>query len=247
MAPLHPFWGAVFDGHRNTLIVPGDVGLAMQTGLTHQGITLPIYASGTYRSAQALQKDSIEEIAHRLGRRRYITLGDMQFGQWLIQQPEASHGHPVLSYARDLKQEDIQNSNLILLGSKPVNPWVGFFADHLDFVIEHNYITGEETVYNQRPKNREPSSYFFSGIGRLSSLYCSIAFERGNADHGSRLIIQGTTMAGNQLCFNLLMDNPRWNSILASVKNKNNFEILFRSGSTSLDTAQAVILAVHTH
>lgn len=248
--PTHAFWGKVFDAKHTTLIVPGDAGLAMLLTLSEHPVTLKDYTSGDYRLKLDSPGAGQADMTHLVGRRRYVTLVDMELSNRMLRQPEATKTHVVTEYARDANLDDLQHSNLILLGTRAINPWVELYWNSLDFVIERNFATGEFVIRNRRPRNGELGNYFLQTRGSQRPVFCALSFEVGKNGAGSVLILQGTTAVGVQACTEFMMDDARLGEVLSKARSGNNiksFEVLLRTQSSANDPSQATVLALHLH
>jgi hypothetical protein len=222
----------------------------MLTTLSKQATSLQEYTSGQYQVSMAASAGVSPEVARRIAGRRYVTLVDLELTERILRLPEAAAAHVMTVYARDLKRDDMGHSNLILVGARAINPWVELYWNDLDFVVERNYATGEDTILNRRPRNGEQESYFYQPQDTNRAVYCALSFDVGKNGNGSVLILQGTTMAGVQACTDYMMDDARWDDLITRVRaggELRSFEVLLRTHGTVDNPTRPVVLAMHVH
>ena len=248
--PTHRFWASLFSSRRPTMIVTPDSGLSIYNDIVRRPVSLRDYTSGEYMHQLANLPDDLRRDAQLLTGRRYVTMIDLETTNGLNAIPEARSAKTNLVFARDLKQEDLGTSNTILLGTRAANPWVSLYWNSLDFVIERNYQDADDTIVNRRPQGSEQPEYRYTASGAGRAYYCSIAYLPLTEQHGSTLIVQGTTMHGVHTCAALLLDDARWNDLLNQVSSDaelHGFEVLMRSQAAGPVDARGQILAIHRH
>ena len=212
----------------------------MQDDLTKHGITLDEYISGRSREQLDVAANAEDATEFHLAGRRYVTVVDLRVTQQLLELPEARSANSSIAFARDVKMDELKRSNVILLGARASNPWINLFWEDLDFVIDRNFVTGDATILNRRPRNGEPSTYHYSPHEPARVYFCSIAFEPVTQSSGAYLLLQGTSMVGVQMCATTLLDDARWQQVLSTVEPggpQRGFEVLMRSGGAENGTA----------
>lgn len=248
--PTHLFWKTMFSTQRPTMVVIGDSGLAIYNDLVKRPVSLTEYTSGSYLRDLESAPESVRSDALLLTGRRYVSTVDMELTNRLSVLPEAEQSTVSIQYARDVKQDDLYHSNVVLIGTRAVNPWLSLFWGNLDFVVQRNYESREDTIVNRRPRNGEQAVYTYTPTGPGRAYYCTISFDPPTKDSGSRLLVQGTTMHGIHTCSSLIFDDDRWKNVLSAATSSGeirSFEVLMRSQASGPGDREGQILAFHLH
>jgi hypothetical protein len=126
-------WSQIFDGDRDTFIVPSDDGLIIMQRLTERPVPLASYVNGTYRTNVKAEGDPSAPEILKLGSRRYTSVVDLDFVAHLAQLDEVVPARMVIRYARDLRMDDLRTGNAVLIGSVEANPWIQLFESQMNF------------------------------------------------------------------------------------------------------------------
>ncbi len=211
---IHRFWAAVL-GKRETVIVPSDTGLTVVLGLIQKDVSVQEYATNQHLNALASEFPQLQgwerPVSHR-----YADLVDVLAIRQFDQTPELGALRPGIRYARDLKVDELQKGNTILLGGANSNPWVQLFDANLNFHL--HFLPGERTfrVENRHPLPGEPSVYpYVTGPAQPDS-YGLMAVVPNLSHTGNVILLEGVTNTGLQAAVSMLTDE----SLMSSVADK---------------------------
>jgi hypothetical protein len=147
--------------------------------------------------------------------------------------------------------EDIKNSNVILIGSKHTNPWVGLFDKRLNFELEYTPTVDQSFVVNHHPAPAEQALYRNGDGSNSSQTYGVIAYLPNLDSPGHVLIIQGLNMAGTQAAAEVLSNSALIGPVLdRAITPKGElrpFELLVETNSIGATAPEAHILASRIH
>ena len=204
----HALWSQLFQGGRDTFVVPADTGLVIMESLTHRPVSLADYVSGNYHTESSDAKNFDTRTIEELGSRRYTSIVDLKFVHDLSRLQEVVPERMLIRYARDLRMDDLRSSNVILLGSAETNPWVTLFQQQLNFRFSFNLKSPvSPIIINQHPLAGERTTYYTNDLKEpMRSTYGLIAYMPDLDGSGHVLMIQGVNMAGTQAAGTFLLD-----------------------------------------
>lgn len=216
------FWKTLFPANSRTILVPGDVGLLLFETYTNHEVSLQDYIDGDYRSSDYL-KNLTSEIPSwwttDVAQRRYTSISDTEIAEKLTHLPEWQAAHASTVFAQDLKLEDAENSNLILLGSRQSNPWIALVEPPLNFVLVPDGARGFQYL-NRDPLPGESKIYGYraeSGDSGGDDIYADIAYLPNPEGKGMVLILSGMWTSGTQAAGKFVLDSPRFSAWLQSI------------------------------
>ena len=248
--PLQQMWAQLFDKKHQTLVVPADDGIVMIQNLTDHLIPLSAYINRDYLSFKnAFNID--EQNMKDLDAQRYTSVTDLNAALRLSELPEASSGHLLVRYARELRMEDLKDANVVLLGSSFSNPWVELFQKNLNFEFNYQPHPNSSRILNKHPQSGELATYENDATGPSHRTYAVIALVPNLNNTGWVLIIEGLTMAGTQAAVDTLFNGNMMRPVLANFWNAdgslNPCEILIETRSFGSDAPQAGVLATRVY
>jgi hypothetical protein len=212
---IHLFWTALL-GDRETVIVPSDTGLTLVLGLIQRDVSVQEYVTSQHLKVLGEQYPQLQgwdrPISHR-----YTDLVDVMATRQFDHTPEISSRKTSLRYARDLKVDELEKGNAILLGGSNANPWVQLFDKDLNFHL--HFLPQERTfrVENRHPLNGEPSEYPYATGNAQPYAYGLIALVPNLSHTGYALLLEGVTNSGLQATISTLADEKLMSSIVAQV------------------------------
>ncbi len=211
LQPPPGLWPALFPSGSHINVVVADSALVLVEDITHKTVSLADYANRSYR--RNVKGPDVSMIAGR----PYTDLADVMVTSKLLQAIHARFLEPVVRYPRDLTFRDLENDNLIFLGSAYSDPWVDEFDAQADFPVIKDPVTGFLCFANSRPLAGEPGSYCASPVssGGLET-FALVTFMPNLQDTGNVLILEGTTGAGTEAAGDF-MTNPHYCSRLRSL------------------------------
>lgn len=242
----HPLWSALFSKDRDTFVVPADAGLGILQNLANEPADLKDYASGKYLTdvkAQGLDQGNLEDLRTQ----RYTSMVDLNITSRLTHLPEVVPDHLIIRFARDLRMDDLKDSNVILLGAIHTDPWVGLLQVNLNF----QFICGKQVdncyIVNSHPTAAESPVYRSNFNGASPETYAVLALLPNLDRNGWILLIEGLNMAGTEAAANMLLDDA---TILPLIRQSTSpggllqpFELLIRTRSLGAQALSSQVLA----
>jgi len=192
--PLNLLWSRMFGGKQATQIVLADSNLSLFQDLLGKPVSLQDYVRHNYL---LMGEPANQKALSLLMMRRYTSVADVDVLRraLLLQDPESSRLEVIFS--RDFIPDDLKRRNVILVGSKRANPWVGTFEAQMNFRFDYNAMGGAGAIVNTHPKAGEQASYFNAGpIEEMNESFGLLAFQPNLAHTGNTVIIAGLGMEG---------------------------------------------------
>jgi len=212
---MRAFWHDVFPAGRRALIVSGDSSLVLHKDLTGRVVTLSEYMTKGYLTGALKQPQTKADIATWVANRRLTSVADLEMASQLLRIPEIVAARPQIRFARDLDLADLKESNAIIIGAQPADPWLSLFQSKLNFVItdddqhtrviNHSPHTGESAVYEYQPENLQHVAY---GV---------VALVPNLSGDGMVLIVEGTSIAGTEAAGDFVTDPSQLGAVLETV------------------------------
>jgi hypothetical protein len=230
LQPQASLWPELFPSGSRINIVVADSALVLVEDITHTTVSLTDYMSRNYE--RTLKGPEVPLIAGR----PYTDLADVMVTSKLLRAIHRQPLLPLVRYPRDLTFRDLENDNLVFLGSAYSDPWVGEFDAQAEFRIVKNPVTGFLCFANTLPLPGEGERYCASPVasGGLET-YALVTFMPNLQDTGNVLILEGTTGAGTEAAGDF-MTNPHYSSRLrallgvrAEAKSLPYFQLLLRA------------------
>jgi hypothetical protein len=218
-APQHAVapWSSLFDGSRPVLIVASDPNIEETQRIAHAGIALSEYANQHYLPPNVDQLPAMEvDFIKNILRGNKISSVDGSLIAGLVGLMAPGHFKPDVKAARDIRPEDLETSeNLILLGSPRSNPWAAMYDPLLDFRFVFDDLTQRELVRNVRPAPGEKTEYIPTAGGfDTGKSYATISVFQMSGHVGKVLLIAGANGEGTGAAGALVTDPSRWESAL---------------------------------
>ncbi len=246
---LHAFWAAVL-GNNRTMIVPDDTGLTVAIGLIQQEVKPQDYVDGQYRKVLGQRFPTLQNwdrpFAHR-----YTDLVDLLAVSRLVKMPELGRQPTTIRYARDLRPEELEDGNLILLGGSNANPWVTLFDGELNFSIRFKPVERSFEIVNRKPKDGEAATYPYTPYSDGQAYYGLVAVRPNFKNNGNVLLLEGVTNSGLQAAVDFCLDERLVGELLTSVLNKNGtirpFEVLVRTAAVGSTPTRVEVVGMRVH
>jgi hypothetical protein len=202
----HPLWSLLFRPNQRTIVVPSDTGLVMWQSATGQSVDLAGYLSGSYRAQSTGDIPTGQVNPADLASRRYTSIVDLGIVKQLTQIADVQKSRLVLSYARDVRVDDLKEANVVLIGAAVANPWVELFEPKMNFVFADAHIR-QYTVLNRAPAPTEPAKWTSNYDDAQHRVYAVVGFLPNLGGTGDVLILEGTSMAGTQCAWDFVADD----------------------------------------
>jgi hypothetical protein len=240
-----PIWTALFDGKRNTYVVPADIGFNLLEDMSQQRMALADYMKDGYLELPVPQMDAHK--AEGLRSQRLTSFVDAQIISILGGLPEYNRQHTFLRFPRDLRLDDLKDANAILLGSLDSNPWASIADKDANFHIIHRQGMEGALIVNEKPQPGEQASYESHWNEAAHETFALIAFRPNLGDNGHLLLLQGLDVAGTQAAAESLFHPAAIAPILQRATRPDGsirpFEILVRSTSINWNSTDSQIMA----
>lgn len=246
---LHAFWSGVLSGDR-TMIVPDDTGLTVAIGLIQQEVTPQEYVDGQYRKILGQRFPNLENwdrpFAHR-----YTDFVDLLAVSRMMKMPELNRQITTIRYSRDLRPEELDDGNVILLGGSNANPWVTLFDRDLNFSVRFKPIERSFEIVNRNPKPGEPKTYPYTPYSDGQAYYGLVAMRPNFKNTGNVLLLEGVTNSGLQAAVDFCLDQRLVSELLKSVQNRNGtvrpFEVLVRTAAVGSSPTRVEVVGMRVH
>lgn len=209
-----PFWTQFLVSDAPTLVIPADSSLIIYDRLSHTTVDLPEYMSGAYRTVQDSDNEQVVE-AKSLAQRRTTSLADLSLVSTVQRMSDAANSQMKVIFARDLRTQDLQNSNAILLGASASNPWVSVYDANRHFSIQADENTRTYTIRNETPSGHDFSVIRYKAKDPQYLAYAIVAFLPNQDKKHNVLILEGTLESGTQAAIDFVFDAKQMSSLLA--------------------------------
>lgn len=243
-------WTQIFKKDRQTLVVPSDDGIVMIQNLTGHLVPLSEYINRDYLSLKSPYHID-EQNMRDLDAQRYTNVTDLNAVMRFSHLPDVDTSRLVVRYARELRMEDLKNTNVILLGSSFSNPWAELFEKNLNFQFSYQPHPNASLIVNRTPQPGEQPVYENEATGPSHRTYAVIGFVPNLNNTGWVLLAEGLTMAGTQAAVDTLFDPEVMQPLLRQFSNKdhsvNPFEVLIETRSFGSDSPQAGVVATRVY
>ena len=235
------FWSEVFDPTRLSLVITADSGLAMLEDLTGHTVHLHEYVSSDLQQdfpglnlAQYPAEGSfgIDRFSD------YTSTADLATALNLSQLNQFAQAKTKVLYAREVRMDDMQHANAVLLGGERANPWAELYTPSSQFRMTfptrlNGLHLDEKSIINEHPRPGERANYANGWDGSSHETYTLVSF-LPNADHeGHVLLLQGENMAGTRAAGDFVLDPLAMAPILQKAKLRDGsigpFEILLET------------------
>lgn len=240
-----PIWAALFDGKRNTYIVPADIGFDLLGDLSHRPIALADYMKGGYLDLPLPGVDG--HIIEGLRSQRLTSFVDAQIIATLSGLPQYNPQRTFLRFPRDLRLDDLKDANAVLIGSVGSNPWAAIADNSANFHIVYRQGRESATIVNENPQPGEQASYESHWNDPAHETFALIAFMPNMGGNGRLLLLQGLDVAGTQAAAEALFYSPAIAPILKRATRPDGsirfFEILVRSTSINWNSTDSQVIA----
>lgn len=240
-----PLWQALLDGPLNTYIVPADAGYNLLDDISNRTMALADYMNGSYNSVPLPSLD--KHSARDLRSQQFTSYVALQAVMAIGQLPDFRPGRDIIRFPRNLHLEDLQNANVILLGSEDSNPWTSIAQKNENFrILGRHGMQGAEIV-NTHPLTGEQPSYISHWNDPEHETFALIQYLKNLSGNGHILIVQGLDVAGTQAAAQMLLHPKAIAAILHQVRQSNgqlrSFEILLRSTSIASNAEGTQVIA----
>jgi hypothetical protein len=243
--PAHALWSALFSSQINTYIVPADAGFNLLEDLSRRPVQLADYINGDYLKLPLAGIDI--HSADDLRSQQFTSFVDFQTVAALSRLPEYNPQRAFLRFPRDLRLDDLKNSNAVLIGSVGSNPWSSVVDGAANFHIVYGQGMKGARIINANPQHGEAASYESHWNEPAHETFALIAFLPNLSGTGNLLLLQGLDVAGTQAAAETLFHQDAIMTVLRrSIRSDGSirhFEILLRSTSIESNSTGTQVIA----
>ncbi|HMF53068.1 MAG TPA: hypothetical protein VK593_01870 [Edaphobacter sp.] len=241
-------WARIFPSGSTVLIVPSDDALVLFQEFTRRPVDLNEYLSGTYLTeAASPQVAGMTLNSEWFASHQYTSSADLNLALRLGRLPQAERANVETRNARALSIDDLKRGNVILIGGVGANPWVGLFADRLNFDVSWDWKASEGFVRNKRPAQGESAVYRDTLTDGMRKSYGVLAFLPGIDGNGDALLFEGTGMAGTESASDFPFSTSQFRAFAKTIGASPNFvpyfEVLLETSSVGGNAPEARVVA----
>ena len=191
---LRLLWTRMAVPNQRTDLVLADSNISLAQDLTGQAVSLNRYLDrkdwpdlhGPAWSPE--RKRDIEALLER----RYTSISDAEFVQQVLSLGLTTSAPPHICYARDYVLQNLQENNVILVGSPRSNPWTELLQERLNFRFEIDPATAIPRYRNISPKPGELPLYELKPGEPDGDAFGQVAFVPNLSRKGNILSLSGT-------------------------------------------------------
>lgn len=242
-------WQTLLEGTKTTYIVPPDAGFNLIEDLAHRPIPLADYIQGQYAQLPLSRFD--EHSAQDLRTHEFTDFVDMQIVASLIRVPQYNPQRVFLRFPRDVRLDDLKNSNAVIIGSVCSNPWASLGDAKTNFHIVCSAGMQSSSIVNQSPLLHEQEIYASQWNQPTHTTYALIRLVPNLSGDGRLLLLEGLDVAGTQAAAEALLHSDAVESVIRHAKRSDgtlgSFEILLRATSIESNATGAEIIATRIH
>ncbi|WP_263356083.1 hypothetical protein [Acidicapsa ligni] len=243
-------WAKIFKEGRPVVIVPSDDALVLFEEVTKTPVPLDQYLSGSYLDRKDLPASSpLALTSDWFAAHQYTSTADLNLALRLGRLPAGRNTTVETRNARVLRIDDLKSRNVILIGGKAANPWVGLFSNRLNFEVNYDWKTAEGYVLNKHPAKGEASVYYDKVIDGTRHSYGVLAFLPGIEDEGESLLFEGTGMAGTESASDFPFNSSAFTTFAQQIGAAGNqmpyFEALLETTSVGGNAPEVHVLTYH--
>lgn len=242
------FWSSLLEGEQPALLIPADSSLVVLENLSHQSVSLPEYISGSYRARMIESSGANHDVVSIYSFRRYTSIADLEFATKLAHRPEAGRLGLSTRYARDVRVGDLKGRNVILLGARQANPWVGLFEKDATFRLDDDEQTAGLRIVNLAPQQGEETVIERSPAQMANEIYAIITYHRNVDSSGVSLLVAGMSVAGTEAAADFVLDDNRLGPWLRKAEvggEIRDFDVLLRGRNLAGSAPRAEVVAFH--
>lgn len=190
---LAAFWTDMVKAAPQTDIVLPDASIMLSEEMLGREVSLNDYLERKFIPEVQDTKISVDrrQALQTIFGHSLVTMGDFQAAQKVLAlTPIATSLRltPALGYRAD----SITNHNVILIGGKKANPWVGLIDGQMNFSLDYDQKETEGKVENRHPAQGEQPVYVPETHPKVSTVYSVLAYLPNPGGTGRVLILAGT-------------------------------------------------------
>ena len=243
--PAHVLWAAMFGGSASSFVVPSDAGFNLLEDLSRRPVQLAEYIAGSY---EELPLGGVDPHSAKDLRTQQLTpFVDLQIASAIAHLPENNPQRVFIRFPRDLRLDDLKNTNAVIIGSVSSNPWAAIAETNANFrIADCPGMSGAEII-NSNPQPGESATYASHWNQPAHETYALIAFLPNLNGNGHLLVLEGLDVAGTQAAADMLLHPSAIDPILKRATRPDgslrNFEVLLRATSIEANATGSQVIA----
>lgn len=191
------FWNRILSPDRPTVVAVADSTFALLQDLRRETVSFEDYVNGSFFSSlRAHTANDAQRYQSAIAARAHTSLADVMIFSRIngLAPPGATVS---LRFAREVRVQDLQASNIVFIGSERSNPWSSLFRSRRNFEFQYVPETGLARLINKRPRAGEPPEFTASPLGSTTAeSYAAIAYLPSLDRSGHVVILAGASMQG---------------------------------------------------
>lgn len=250
-SPSQKLWRTMFAPGQPTLLVMGDAGANMFENIARRTITPDEYSSDSWAADPVAQTPPGYNWVP-ITRRTYTPLFGVRFAAKIARRPEVSDGQLSVRIARSVRLDELKDSQAILLGGANYDPWEELFSANRNFHYLYDPVENSVSIRNEHPESGEPTVYKWkqSDANPVAG-YSLITLTHNLSGTGRVFLLQGTTAQGDEVAADFVMDEARFNPLLARAIGKDgrlqDFEAVLETKFVGGGSVGATVAAFRLH
>lgn len=226
------FWTGVGGYSREIDVVLPDASVSLAEEMTGKRISLSQYLDRNFISpfGGATMTPEQSQALHTVFNHNLVTLGDFHAAQQILSLTPISPSIRLI-LARFFEAEAMKRNNIVLLGGRKANPWVGLFDEQMNFVLDYDGQHNQVYVANRHPVNGEESVY--KAVMDKNALvgYSVVAYLPNPSKTGHVIILAGTDSDATGAAAEFLTSEENLQALQRKFQSKQlpHFEVLLKT------------------
>lgn len=160
-APVSWILAHLFAGGQSVKLVSPDSSFGLLQGYLPRNLTLEDYLGPGYPEEfiRQIPDGKLHARAGALTSRPYTTYSDLLVASAATAFATTNGWKLELVFARNLTPRDVEQGNLILMGSPKSNPWTSIVEEGMEFQSFYDSSRGRGGIRNLKPRGGEPSEF----------------------------------------------------------------------------------------
>jgi hypothetical protein len=249
---VEAFWQDFVKGQPEIDIVLPDASVTMSEEMTHQRMTLSDYLDHNYvnhNEEASFSPDRVDDL-RGLFEHNLVMLGDFLAAQQILSLTPLLPSLR-LQHARFYTAEAIKQNSFILIGGRKANPWMGLFADQMNFNVDFDTELGKYLSYvkNRNPRPGEQAVYSPRTDSNAFTGYSVIAYLPNPSGTGNVIVLAGTDSEATRVAAEFLTSESSLAKFRNTLKVKKlpHFEVLLKTSRLSGTSFNAEMLAYRVY
>ena len=237
------FWSTFFNSQHDTDLILGDDSLLLIEQLNHQYVSLNSYLSRNYLTST--HGTATQQAQSLIGSKGLGSISEFKLASMILAKDPADpklHTYSARQYLPSL----LKQNNIILIGGRVSNPWVGLFDEQLSFDEKTQFVDmGISQVEGRSTVSKQPRQWVASDVVG----YCVIGYLPHQPGERAVLILEGTSSEATEAAGDFLFNEDQLAALLHKMGRTSfpPFEVLLRIEQVKGTPFTATIEAFEPH